>query len=1563
MVLETLFSAAVESMVGKLIDLPEMEEKARQWLKQEPVQQAQQKALARAYTALARRYPEVTDALFDQTFLTNYAAPELARLLQRDHHPDPAHLAATWQAYIGAPDREPPPLIVKSAADFLGWFEAELRAEPVLQPFFDAQALERLPVLESHLARLTEELTRAIEVAAGYQPVVNHTHHISHSHHIQQTIHHTTQQTIYNSYFTADFAGLDELYDPPDAVFQRVDVANFVGRAWLTAKVDEWLNDPNQRSGVFLLEGEAGVGKTAFMAHLVRERRYLHLFGEQYRGEARLPLAIQSLAAQLVARYQIAPYARREAIPQTLAVAENFLERLLRLAASSLTAGDKLVIVGDGLDEAAAAPGGNVFGLPRTLPDGVYLILAQRPVPTALHFTTAIPHRERLAADSPDNQRDLTAYLTTVAQRPSIAAQLRAGNYTPNAFVNTLAEKSGGVWMYLHYLIRDIEAGRRAPLDLERLPSGLAGYYADYWTAWYKDRQGEVRVKWDELYAPLLTTLAVVQEPISLEQLTTWAGVAAPPRQVQRLLHEQWAAFISQRQAEGQAPHYQIYHASLRDFISGRVERDSLPPAGRYLVEELAEGTVAAHARIVETYRQACDGDWPRLAAQPYPRRYLVYHLAGAQENETLFKLVAQDDGWAKARYREEGSYAGYQLDLEQARAWAERMGQVGFQLRCVLIESGLRSLAGNIEPKLIGRLVEAGMWSPVVALNHLIHLSDQRQAETLRELSPLLPAEIQAEALAAARAIEDRSSRVTALSGLVRNLPKSDQGEILKEALMAVKEIGDGPKQAVALSRLAGYLSVGLLEEALVAARKIEDDGRAMALSEVMGHLTEGLLEETLAAVKEIGDKSLQVKALRRLAEQLPREKREKVLEEALATAKAIEYEVWRAEALRELASQLPVEQRGEVLEEALAAAREIEDEVWRAEALRKLAGHLSEVLLDEILVSVREIKDEARRVSVLSEIADHLSEEKRRNVLEEVLASVREIKDEARRASVLSKTAVHLPKKEREKVLEEVLVVTRKVKDNSWWVSVLSRIGEYLPEEEREKALKEALAAVQATRDKSWRTITLREILEHLPECLLEKALVASHTIGDECSRVMALSEVAGYLREAKRMEVIGEVLVAARGVGDESWRAKTLRTLVDHFHLPPSLLQKALTTAQEIKDERSRVMVLSSLAKQLPEDERKEVLREALDVAQEIKDKCSRVIVLSSLARQLLEEDREKVLREALAVAREIEHKSWQANTLTGLGRQLPEDEREEVLREALAAAREIGYSPSQVVALRELADYLPSGVLREALTTAQEIKDERSRVMVLSSLAKQLPEDEREEVLRKALAVAREIGNESWRAEALGELAGHLPGKEREGVLREAVDAVREIEHEVWRSEALRKLVAGHLPVALLREVLDGVQKIESEMRRVSVYKELAGHRLPEGLLEEVLAAVRAIEDDYNRVMVLSPFTAQLSIKERKSLLLTLIHVRNIERWKDNVLCYVEQFISAWQEDNFDGLTPHLPVWSEALRILSRARRDDLLITLAALAPLINHLGGPAAVGETVAAIRDVGRWWP
>ena len=168
---------------------------------------------------------------------------------------------------------------------------ARRKSEAVFQPIFDSRALESLPKLEAQIEKLADGLQRdlanALQIAQEYgKGIVEIGGDVRDSILVPGDHNEITVTKIYNNYYSGAFTTLNDYYIPPDSVFQRVRLDEFTGREWLTAKVDAFLNDPHRKSGAFLLIGEAGVGKTSFMAHLVKERRYLHLFAEQAPGDA-----------------------------------------------------------------------------------------------------------------------------------------------------------------------------------------------------------------------------------------------------------------------------------------------------------------------------------------------------------------------------------------------------------------------------------------------------------------------------------------------------------------------------------------------------------------------------------------------------------------------------------------------------------------------------------------------------------------------------------------------------------------------------------------------------------------------------------------------------------------------------------------------------------------------------------------------------------------------------------------------------------------------------------------------------------------------------------------------------------------------------------------------------------------------------------------------------------------------------------------------------------------------------------------------------------------------------
>ncbi|MEH2185255.1 MAG: NB-ARC domain-containing protein [Nostoc sp.] len=189
---------------------------------------------------------------------------------------------------------------------------------------------------------------------------------------------------------------------------------------------------------------------------------------------------------------------------------------------------------------------------------------------------------------------------------------------------------------------------------------------------------------------------------------------------------------------------------------------------------------------------------------------------------------------------------------------------------------------------------------------------------------------------------------------------------DILPEALAAARAIQDKSLRADAFSALAEKLPPELLPEALAAARGIQDeDSRADALSALAEKLPD-ILPEALAAARAIQNEFFRANTLSALAEKLP-----DILPEALAAARAIQYEYSRANALSALAKKLPPE----LLPEALAAARAIQDKDYRANVLSALASGLSQMPTAELF-------------SLWQDILHELSLRTRSNLLRDIKA-----------------------------------------------------------------------------------------------------------------------------------------------------------------------------------------------------------------------------------------------------------------------------------------------------------------------------------------------------------------------------------------------------------------------------------------------------------------------------------------------------------------------------------------------------------------------------------------------
>jgi hypothetical protein len=380
--------------------------------------------------------------------------------------------------------------------------------------------------------------------------------------------------------------------------------ASFVGRGFLFAAVDRMVEEgrDRDRGRYFLLEAEPGVGKTTFLAELVRRHGWVHHFNQRQEGIHRPEAFLLNACAQLIARYDL-PY---RDLPTRADRDGGFFQELLHQAAGRLPDGESLVFLVDALDEAdddGLPAGVNPLFLPRQLPARVLGVLSQRPLDpenAGTSFLAGELRSHHLDPRSPENRADAREYVTRRLEQPSARRFLDRCAVSPGALSEALGEKSDGNFMYLRHVLDEICTGDYVACDLAALPRGLTGYYAHHW-ARMKARAGS-RTSWDDALR-VLGALMVSPRPASAGLLTLYADIGQ--RGLVREVLRDWRQFLRVTPAlddDGRpSRRYSIYHATFHEYLTGRDDvadmvkeisrddRDVLDGAGRRRFEALLE--------------------------------------------------------------------------------------------------------------------------------------------------------------------------------------------------------------------------------------------------------------------------------------------------------------------------------------------------------------------------------------------------------------------------------------------------------------------------------------------------------------------------------------------------------------------------------------------------------------------------------------------------------------------------------------------------------------------------------------------------------------------------------------------------------------------------------------------------------------------------------------------------------------------------------------------------------------------------------------------------------------
>jgi hypothetical protein len=350
-------------------------------------------------------------------------------------------------------------------------------------------------------------------------------------------------------------------------------VKDFTGRLFVFEAISRFLRD--NRQGYFVLEAEPGVGKSAIMAKLVltMERHCVTHFNSRSDGIIDAKTFLENACTQLIQGFQLKD--KYPQLPDNATANGNFLGRLLG-EVSAKVAPKKLIFVVDALDEVdltSQSSGSNVLYLPEVLPDHVYFIVSKRreflPMPVNhLVFDLMKYNAESLA--------DVKAYLAKRTEKSaSIQSWINHRNLNQEEFVEAVADKSEKKFIYLRYVLDEIESGTYRDVSLNDLPVGLQQYYKKHW--------GQMMGRDDdpllEMKVKIIYVLSKAREAVSRGWIAK--SVAETDFKVQQVLRK-WDSFLRQQQVDGEI-RYSIYHNSFRDFL----EKDETVQSAGINVEEV----------------------------------------------------------------------------------------------------------------------------------------------------------------------------------------------------------------------------------------------------------------------------------------------------------------------------------------------------------------------------------------------------------------------------------------------------------------------------------------------------------------------------------------------------------------------------------------------------------------------------------------------------------------------------------------------------------------------------------------------------------------------------------------------------------------------------------------------------------------------------------------------------------------------------------------------------------------------------------------------------------------
>jgi hypothetical protein len=941
----------------------------------------------------------------------------------------------------------------------------------------------------------------------------------------------------------------------------------------------------------------------------------------------------------------------------------------------------------------------------------------------------------------------------------------------------------------------------------------------------------------------------------------------------------------------------------------------------------------------------------------PYELKNLVAHLETAGREDTLHWLLAleTDAGtnfWFEAK--DQGDPGGYVTDSQRALRLVRRAvdarvrageptREIASEIRYALLIASVGSAAGQVPTALLTAMVEKGVRSAEEVLAYLSQTHGGRpRFDVIASLSPYLPEPVRKKQLRDAldllsldEPLDDRN-RFDALSMLTPYLPP----DLMDEALRVARTIKDESYRARALAALGPRLPAQLHDEGVAAASEIQETSLRIAASAALGIATSR--ESLRTALAEIPRPTYwdEVQGPILMAATLPPE----LLGEVLAAART--FDPNRAKVLTALAPRLPDDQ----LPEAVRIVQKMGDYDHAGEILATLAPRLSGAALQCARRSAARFHKPEDRIRALNELALRYPEHDRDRILRSSLEA-------AERATFGSRemqdAVVRLLELLPQQLLPRALTLARKIDPNKGGTAVLVAVGARLAGRRRKTVLRAALQDTPRMDDDelAWLGMTSAEVLAKLAVLLPGEVLpfVLDDVRPDETGywssttwREWSLTRLSAIAPHLQKQE-LREAQRAVRELEDGVDQCAAIAALVDYVHEPgrSELLRASLDACRRIRRRTDQERALHILAPKLSED----LGAEALEIAESIRYEDgarARAEVACSVPPRLFSR--------AIAVGPGYER--WRAVASAAMAKKVEEPTKTELFQQALARVGITDWDDTLangVDFIGQLAPDLPEQMLGEALDKALNAPTHggsRDRVPALRALAPRFDGPERMAILEKALAAAQTIDRESDRVQALIDLGAEVPG---------VTEAIRQVGDAKWRAFGLAELgepvqeEAMRAPIGSLSD-LDNVQ--------------VTLNLLPFAPSDQVRAVLSELQESEEWPRLIEgewlPYEfAALAPRLGAEFLPDLADVAH------RIPPSTRLPVLAALVSTFRPLPPRQlhDCWVQARPALDNVSRSNVLKAVAALAPVVDAVGGRMGVQDSAASVHLVARWHP